>query len=452
MLRKNSRTGKRRTAAVLLLGLTLALACGSNTAQTGGAPLSEEPSMPPQTAAQTASPTPTSEPTPRPTPEPAESPTPSPTPVPEPTQITIGAVGDIMIPSGIVSDTRQKDGTYEYYTLFAPFKDLFGSVDLMCANLEAPLAGKEARYSTRDDPKPGSFRFNAPDSVLDALKAYGVDMLTTGNNHCLDKGEAGLYRTIETIRAAGFYQTGTFLNAEDRQVPCIVDVNGIRVGFVTVVRTMNVDPKTLGIEDEKTLTMYNRLDANGQPQQNVLDDIKRVRENGAEFVILFAHWDYEKDGPAETDTRALAKTFLEAGVDCIVGSHPHRVKDAEYITVEREDGPYTGLVLYSLGNFTANNRFKLMVGLYAQLTLEKNFATGKVTLCDAAVLPTLTIKRSVKSGPRFAVFPAYADPEKITGISEPLSKGEINSLKKARALALKELGSVEGVRILDETP
>ena len=446
--KRNNRISKRWICAALLLGAFLALACGLN------GPKSSEtiPTAPPKAQATQSPALPTAAPTPSPapTPEPTPTPTPSPTPVPEPTHVTIGAVGDIMIPSGIVADVKTKDGTYDFYTLFAPFAELFSSVDLMCANLEAPLAGKEAGYSTRDDPSPGEFRFNAPDSVLDPLKAYGVDMLTTGNNHCLDKGENGLYRTIETIRAAGFYQTGTFLSKADKDIPCIVDVQGVRVGFVTVMRTMNVDPLIFGIDDAKTY-LYNRLDANGQPRQGIFDDVARLKENGAEFVILFAHWDYEKDGPAAQETRELAKTFLEAGVDCIVGSHPHRVKDAEYVTVEREDGPYTGLVLYSLGNFTANNRFKLMVGLYAQLTLEKDFVTGKVTLYDAAVLPTLTIKRNIKMGPKFAVIPAFADPERITGLETPLTKDEIRELAKARAYAIEQLGSVEGLRLLDET-
>ena len=86
----------------------------------------------------------------------------------------------------------------------------------------------------------------------------------------------------------------------------------------------------------------------------------------------------------------------------------------------------------------------------AQLTLEKDFETGRVTLYDAAVLPTLTIRRSIKSRPRFAVMPAYADPDRITGLSEPLSKQEIKDLQKAREFALKQLGSPEGLRILGE--
>ena len=440
--RRGKSAGKQWTCAALLLGMLLLLACGTGVPQAAEAPTPEPTAVP-----VTETPTPTPEPTPEPTP----TPTPSPTPVPTPLQVTIGAVGDIMIPSGIVSDTRTADGGYDFHTLFAPFRELFGSVDLMCGNLEAPLAGKEARYSTRDDPRPGQFRFNAPDSVLEPLKEYGVDLLSTGNNHCLDKGEPGLYRTIEKVREAGFYQTGTFLNAEDREIPCIADVNGIRVGFVAAMRTMNVEPKEFGIDEERAWTVIDRLVFyEGDPTEAVLNDIKRVRDGGAEFVIVFAHWDYEDDKPAAESTRRQAKILLEAGADCIVGSHPHRVKDAEWITAEREDGPYTGLVFYSLGNFTANNKFKCMVGLFVQLTLEKNFGTGTVTLVDTAVLPTLTIRRNIKSSPRFAVMPAYADPERITGLREPLSRAELRSLEKARAYALERLGVVEGVRLLDE--
>lgn len=443
-MKQGKTVGKRWACAALLSAALLLLACGGTGPQTAEAPTPEPTVMP-----ATESPTPT--PTPTPTPEPTPTPTPSPTPVPTPLLVTIGAVGDVMIPSGIVSDTRTADGEYDFHALFAPFADLFGSVDLMCANLEAPLAGKEAGYSTRDDPRPGEFRFNAPDSVLDPLKEYGVDLLSTGNNHCLDKGEEGLYRTIETIRAAGFCQTGTFLNAEDRETPCIVDVNGIRVGFVAAMRTMNVEPSAFGIDEERAWTVIDRLVFyEGDPTEAVLNDIKRVRDHGAEFVILFAHWDYEDDKPASENTRRMAEILLEAGADCIVGSHPHRVKGAEWITAEREDGPYTGLVLYSLGNFTANNKFKCMVGLFAQLTLKKDFETGAVTLYDAAVLPTLAIRRALNSRPRFAVMPAYADPDRITGLREPLTKREISLLQKARAYAMERLGDVDGLRLLDE--
>ena len=437
---------KLRACAALALGMLFLFACGVNERYAETIPTADP------TAAPTAAPSPTPVPTPSPTPtpEPTPTPTPSPTPVPTPAYITIGAVGDIMIPSGIVADARMQDGTYEFHPLFAPFADLFASVDLMCGNLEAPLAGQEARYSAPKDPNTGLFRFNAPESVLEPLKEYGVDLLTTGNNHCLDKGTQGLFRTIETIRAAGFYQTGTFLNAGDREIPCIVDVNGVCVGFVAATRPMNFDPAQLGMDGELARAAIARLTLGTEPSEDVIGDIARVRDAGAEFVILFAHWDFENDSRAAESTRQLARIFLAAGADCIVGAHPHRIKDAEYFTVEREDGPYTGLVLYSLGNFSANNKFNRMVGLFAQLTLKKDFMTGTVTLSDAAVLPTLSIKRKLEARPRFTVLPVYADPARITGLTEPLTGAEISELAYARTFAIRRLNPPEGLRLLDE--
>ena len=148
-------------------------------------------------------------------------------------------------------------------------------------------------------------------------------------------------------------------------------------------------------------------------------------------------------------TKSLARQLFAAGADCIIGSHPHRIKGAEYVTVQRADGPYTGLVLYSLGNFSANNRFELMVGLFARITLEKDFATGEVRLVDAGVLPTLSMRRAGK-GQKFTVVPAYADPSKITGLKTPLTETELKTLRKAREHAWKRLGKCEGLRILDE--
>lgn len=380
---------------------------------------------------------------------PKETPTPAPTdtPVPSPVTVTIGAVGDIMIPSGILGDAKTSDGEYDFGNLFAPFSDLFQSVDLMCGNLETPLGGKEAGFSQRKD-KTGAFVFNAPDSVLDALMESGVDMLTTANNHCLDMGADAFYRTIETIRAAGFIQTGTFLNAEDREKPCIVELNGIKIGFVASTRGINSGSAGKMRDEEKQIAIGYLLNGS-RLHDAVFEDIRRVREAGAEFVILFAHWDYENDNPTSETTRQFAKQLLEAGADCIIGSHPHRIKDAEYVTVQRADGPYTGLVLYSLGNFSANNTFEKMVGMFAEITLEKDFATGKVTLCDAAVLPTFSIRRA-GNAQRFTVVPAYADTSMITGLRSPLTDSEIRSIAKAREHALKRFGSPNGVRILDE--
>ena len=440
---------------LLLLG---ALACGQKPVE----PETEAPKTPMVSAAPTQmpaeeavevvvqanTPVPTAPTLPPETHAPAETAVPSeaPSPVPSPATVTIGAVGDIMITSQIVEDAKVSGGAYDFTTLFAPFEPLFNAVDWMCGNLETPLAGQEAGFAQRKD-KADAYVFNAPDSVLDALRDYGVDLLSTANNHALDMGADGLYRTVETIREKGFYQTGTFLNEQDRDTPCIVEINGIRIGFVASTKKINGGSAGRMREDERQ-TAIAQLQKGDRLTDDVLRDIARVKNAGAEFVILFAHWDFENDNPTAEETKRFAKQLIAAGADCIVGSHPHRIKGAEYVTVQRENGPYTGLVLYSLGNFTANNTFEKMVGLYAQLTLCKDFTTGGVSLTDAAVLPTFTMRRA-GSGAKFTVVPAYADPSAITGLKSPLTDAERQSIAKARAHAFGRLGTVEGLRILD---
>ncbi len=388
---------------------------------------------------------PTPEPTEEPTPEPTEEPTPEPTAEPVPETVTIGVVGDIMMPSYIVKGAKTGSG-YDFDPLFAPFADLFAGVDLMCGNLETPLAGDARGYSGSKDPNTGLISFNAPDSLIDTLKGYGFDLLTTANNHCFDRGIKGLYRTVEVIRAAGLYQTGTYLNAEDREQPCVIEVNGMKLGFVASTRLLNQAYKDCGREEEHIALGY-LVDSDGEKlSPELLRDIERVREAGAEFVILFAHWDYENSSPAAPITKRLAKKLLEAGADCIIGSHPHRVKGAEYITVERKDGPYTGLVMYSLGNFTANQDFEMMVGLYAQLTLTRDPETGKVSLTEAAAMPSYVLRRD--SGAKYVVVPAYEDPKNIQGLKSSLTGNEIRLIGQAREHAIRKLGTDAGITIL----
>ena len=447
--------------AVLLLLLGV-IACRNESgetaveipAATAAAPIENEAETPVPTTEHVdeivirATPEATKKPVPTLLPTPAPTPTPTPTPIPSPVYVTVGAIGDIMAPSAIIEDVRTEEGLYDFSTLFLPMRDLFESVDLMCANLEVPLAGEKGGYSGKKDARTGLFSFNAPDSLLDTLKAYGVDLLTTANNHSFDRGIDGLRRTVQVIREAGFYQTGTYLNEEERQKPCVIEINGVKVGIVASTRLMNQAYIDVNRSEAYQAFGYYMCDGS-QLTEECKASIARVREAGAEFVILFAHWDYENDNPTASDTKSLARQAMIAGADCIIGSHPHRIKSAEYITVEREDGPYTGLVLYSLGNFTANQEFTCMVGLFSRITLKKDFETNTVTLVDAGVLPTLTVRRSGEK-PRFMVLPVYADPSMIMEFETPLTDSELKLLENARALAFKRLGKVEGLRVLDE--
>ena len=56
------------------------------------------------------------------------------------------------------------------------------------------------------------------------------------------------------------------------------------------------------------------------------------------------------------------------------------------------------------------------------------------------------------SRPIFAVFPAYTDTTRITGMEDPLTDAEIKELARARDYAAKRLGKIEGFTNLDTVP
>ena len=117
--------------------------------------------------------------------------------VPEDREFTILSTGDIMMHMPQTKAGRQADGSYDFAFMFEKVAPILHTADLVIGNLEVPLAGEAAGYS-------GYPMFNAPSVLAKNLKDAGFDVLTTANNHCLDKRYEGLCATLDTLDQAGF--------------------------------------------------------------------------------------------------------------------------------------------------------------------------------------------------------------------------------------------------------
>lgn len=376
---------------------------------------------------------------------PPPAPTPTATPEPVSTYAVIGAVGDIMMMQSQVQGGWDKSaGAYDFSPSFAAMQPWFQNADMLCANLETPLAGEAAGYSGPAPAKPtpdaegnpvkGSFQtFNAPDALAFSLLKSGFTALTTANNHCLDRGVPGLYRTAQVARGAGLVQVGTYLDQEDRDTPRIAEINGIRVGLLAWTESVNSNDGMLGGEERKFAVGRTR------DRDRMRKDIELCLADGAEYIVALIHWDDEFFEAPKQRTRDLAKWLLEQGVDAIFGSHPHVVQPVEYRTVERNGDAYTGLVVYSMGNFLSNMAPSPKdYGLYVELTLEKT-PTGEVRLFDAGMLPTYCIKHRVGGRVLHEVLPACADPADIPAAEEVKEANRVG-LAAARAHVLRVCG------------
>lgn len=350
-------------------------------------------------------------------------------------KVVIGAVGDIMVMPRQISEAYDADyNTYDFSKTFDGVATMFSQADLMCGNFECCFAGEAAGYSNGNPNPMGLMRFNAPDAFLDALTGAGFDCLTTANNHAADCGVDGLLRTIETIQSAGILQTGTFRQAADREAVTMTEINGIKIGILAATRWIN--DYTALKNDEKS-AYFSRL----SDMAAIRQEIQRCRDAGAEFIVMFVHWDYEYKSLPEGGTRKYAAELLKAGVDAVIGSHPHVVQPFEYITVEREDGSeYTGLVAYSLGNFLANMTGERTYGIYLQLTVWRE-SDGAVRLTEASYMPTICFRHEYPSEvPNFhQLLPALENPlaEHVAG---GLTEHEKAVIIKARKYVLSVCG------------
>ncbi len=332
----------------------------------GGAstPTPEPSAMLEATATPTATPTPTPESTPTPTPEPTPTP-------PTSEEISISVVGDIMAHEPQLTSAYDKDTkTYDFTENYSEITDLLSPADLTMGNLETTLSGADKKYS-------GYPAFNTPDSILDALKGAGFDLLTTSNNHSQDRGWYGVKRTLETLAEAGIPATGTFLDKDSANTPLIVDVKSTKVAVLAYSYGSN---RTI----EKSFSMK-IIDL-----PTIKKDIQRAREAGAQVVIVCPHWGAEKARAPSAKMQSQAKSILEYGADAVIGSHPHVLQKIERLEVTREDGStYNGLVAYSLGNFISNQQFQYQdTGMILNVTFSRDLATNAITVQSAGYVPT----------------------------------------------------------------
>lgn len=326
-----------------------------------------------------------------------QRPDPMPPPEPEYAEATLIAVGDIMMH---LPQTRSgydpETGTYSFHHFFAEVKPLLSSGDWVIGNLETPLVDNDRRGYT------GYPEFNAPPELADALKEAGFGLLTTANNHSLDRREAGLVRTLENLRERGLVPVGTHASPEEAEIITTVAKNGIEMAFLAYTYGTNGIPVPEGKD-----YLVNLIDAD-----KIMADMDKARRAGADVITVSLHFGQEYQTMPNEEQKTLAHALLKAGADIILGSHPHVLQPYEIVSVEREDGSTgQGVILYSMGNFISNqdrtlNRNKpTEIGAIFEIGLQKQMPGGPVTITGVRAMPTYVHKLSVDGQIKHRVLP-----------------------------------------------
>ena len=274
----------------------------------------------------------------------ADAPQAEPTPEPRDITLRLTAVGDNLVHNTLSFDSRVEGG-YDFMPIYGPIAHKIEGSDIAIVNQEVPLDGTVGSYPT----------LSAPAEVADALKAVGFNVATLANNHMADKGAAGLKATIENLEARGIHTAGA--HAADLPGTLMLEKQGIRIGILSYTYGTNSGLGDAGWVIDRIST------------EQITRDAEILRPQ-CDFLIAAMHWGEEYRRTPSAGQKAFAQKLADLGVDLILGSHPHVMQPAQWLTGK---GGNETLCIYSLGNFTCDQRDQdRMIG--ALLTCDLTFA------------------------------------------------------------------------------
>lgn len=328
---------------------------------------------------------------------PEEIPEPEKEPEPVVETIRFSATGDDLIHSPIYKQAqRRATGTEKYsfdycYEHIAPF---YAQQDVNWINQETLC---------NDELEPSSYPcFSTPGDCARALYRAGVRVFSLSNNHTYDKGAAGISATLRFWESMpeDVVTTGLWRGTEDYGRIPLQTINGVTIAYLSYTEHTNGIPQSSAMPANIIYTS----------QTDVIEQQVRAARQQADFVVVGVHWGVENSHTIVDSQRTLAQNLANWGADLIIGTHPHVLQDAEWLTAEDGRKVFTA---YSLGNFlSTQNHPDQLVGAILTVQLQKvTNPDGSVqcTVLEPKLHPTVTHYDAGKSNVRTYLLADYTD-------------------------------------------
>jgi hypothetical protein len=266
-------------------------------------------------------------------------------------------------------------------------RDYLSESDMVFGNLETPVD----TLTSVPFIFPDYASYNAHSKLLTSFRrddgSSVFTALSVANNHAMDLGERGLARTLEFLEKEGINYSGAGLKpwfeALDEDMPkryLLIEKRGIKIGFYAAAWGLN-NPSFLGSKN----TYFNYIPGIAPLKKENMDlaskhrIVKQMKDDGADFIVLFLHWGYEYELYPDPEIIRLGRELAKAGADLIIGSHPHVIQPSELYSDSYGQPGRRSFIAYSLGNFTTT-MYTPLCRLGAVMTFEvfRDPATGRV--------------------------------------------------------------------------
>lgn len=355
---------------------------------------------------------------------------------------TLAVCGDAMSHMPQTRDAYDSQaGAYDYKPMIRFAKPWIEQADYAVVNLETTFAGGPD-YS-------GFPAFNTPDALGDALKDAGFDLVSTANNHCLDRGYDGMVRTLDVLDNLGLAHVGTYRSAVERAAQNgvhVADVGGIKVAFLSYTYGTNGIPLSKSHPDTVNILHTDYMsDAQVLDTARIADDLAAAEALSPDLIAVIVHWGVEYQTTQNEHQEEIADFLFDHGADVILGSHPHVLQPMETRTLTDRDGTtHTGFVCWSLGNFISSQNDEYTdTTVVLNLELTKNPNTGATDVTKVGYVPLYMLDREQEvDGERFTLLDAHRGIEEYaSGGSSYISASTEKKLQKCVSDCHKILGA-----------
>lgn len=288
-------------------------------------------------------------------------------------EITLGFTGDMML-GRFVEETVKR---YDSSAVFLGTGIDMTSLDYLTGNFEHPIIDENIKLENKEREK---IYLSAGTEALDIIKEAGFTNVNLANNHMYDYDEEGVLYTVNAFTEADMPFVGTGENRSSAYKIHYEELNGVTIA-------------TLGFTDVYTRAALTGIETPGVATSNIKIMLSKIEEarKYADVVITHIHWGTEYKTKHDKRQQQMAEVLADAGVDIIIGHHPHVLQAVDIIDQT--------IVFYSLGNFVFDQGWSITrETVFPILTLQKD---GNLSVELNPMLVKEGIPHKLKSSERY---------------------------------------------------
>lgn len=258
-------------------------------------------------------------------------------------EVTLAFAGDVLFDYGF-------PGRYDAGGIDAVISPELRAV---LTDADITMVNHEFCFSTGGVKQDKQYTFRVDPKYVGAFHELGVDIVTLANNHALDYGREALSDTFATLDDAGIMYAGAGETRERARALQTIQSGGRTFGFLAASRVI---PESSWNVDNAQPGMFCTYD-----DTQLCAAITAAKQE-CDYVTVYVHWGIERDSMPQDYQVTMARHYIDAGADLVIGSHTHCLQGIEF---------YNGKpILYGMGNFIFNTTINSTMA--AQVTVDEN--------------------------------------------------------------------------------